>query len=893
MNTDRWNTVKEIFNKACELSPGDRRAYLKKACGGDTGLETEIRDLLRMDGATSTLLDGIPGYDIDPPDGNPVEPAASERIGPYKILEELGSGGMGVVYLVERADRHYNKRMALKLVKRGMDTDEVLHRFRHERQILASLEHPNIARLYDGGASEDGRPYLVMEYVEGEPITTYCDTRNLSIDERLRLFATVCNSVQFAHQNLIVHRDLKPSNVMVTRTGDVRLLDFGIAKLLQESEVDDRAYTRPWARRVTPQYASPEQLSAGPITTASDVYSLGIILYELITGSHPYKNSAGENTFGLPEVSKRIESPAARIAKSNSDEIFKARRTTKNSLHRRIKKDLESIVMTALHPEPERRYQSAEQLLRDIERHLNGHPVNAHPPATLYRFRKFVGRNRTVSASVLSIFLITVFFSIFTWMQSMEIARERDVAETERDKALELASFMDRVFEAADPFNPDGGTTDTLRVATLLQRGAESARRELGESPETQAQMFRSIGLAYMGLGMYPEATVYLEEALSLRISSPGTNTNDLIESYLDFDKLLYSIGEYGRAEALMRKALAIVEAHPEVHDDQRANVWHSLAVNLAALNQQEDAEEYFRHSLEIRRSLYGDVHQQIAAHLSSFGTLLSDMEKYTEAERMLRESIAIRQELYGSDHPAIAVGFNNLAHHLLKMKKLDEAEAAVREALRINRIALGSEHLYVAQNLNLLGSILRFKGNYSAARDALHESIHLLRTHQEGDHPSLPISLHAYAGLLIQLDSLNEAKTAILEALQIERDREDGRHFGVAVTLERYGEILHRQGDPTEALEAYTESVQIMEKLFHPSHRRLLAVRQSTASVMKDLGQIDDAEQTLRDIYMILQDTAEPDDPLTRSTLRELVDLFEAHGENEQASHYKAMLNQ
>jgi eukaryotic-like serine/threonine-protein kinase len=387
MNTERWQHLTEIFLEVCDKIPEKRITMLDARCKGDDQLKNEVLALLRADTKNATLLDGELQQAINHLFEELPELPAPEQIGPYKVVSEIGRGGMGVVYRVERGDKEYKKTMALKLVKRGMDTDEILKRFRHERQILASLEHPNIARLYDGAVTDDGRPYLVMEYVEGEPITTYCNNRRLTIDERLKLFFTVCKGVRFAHQNLIVHRDLKPSNVMVTNNGDVRLLDFGIAKLLQPSLNEEVPHTAPSMQLITPGYASPEQIDGGNITTASDVYSLGIILYELITGSHPYRGTDGKTVITRHTETHQIESPLLRIGKTHTEENFNSRNTTKNTLYRRVKNDLNNIVMTALDPDPQNRYQSAEHLLLDLERHMSGHPVDARPHTIPYRFK--------------------------------------------------------------------------------------------------------------------------------------------------------------------------------------------------------------------------------------------------------------------------------------------------------------------------------------------------------------------------------------------------------------------------------------------------------------------------------------------------------------------------
>lgn len=889
MDTNRWNKIKQIFNDSCECAPEEKRSFVRDACGDDAELEQAVLNLINADKRSYTLLDEIPDYTDD----ELIDTAVSKQIGPYKVLKELGRGGMGVVYLVERADKQYQKKMALKLVKRGMDTDEILYRFRSERQILASLEHPNIARLYDGGATEDGSPYLVMEYIEGEPITTYCDNGKLTIDERLQLFTKICKGVQFAHQNLIVHRDLKPSNVMVTNNGDVRLLDFGIAKLLQDPADQERAYTQPWARRISPRYASPEQFSGKRITTASDVYSLGIILYELLTGTHPYNDDAGKNTFGLPDIPRNIESPVSRVQKTDNVEIFHTRQTTKSSLSRRIRNDISMIVLTALHPDPHLRYQSAEQLLRDIERHLSGHPVGAHPPSPLYRFKKFIARNRAVTASIVIIFSITMLFSIFFWMQSERIALERDAVKIERDKAIKLAGFLNGLFDAANPFNPTTERIDTLRAAELLKRGAERVHAELTGQPVIRSQMLRSIGLAYQGMGLYDEAHSYLSDALEIRKNIDGIDPNELIESYTDKGFLLYINGEYKESESLLREALILTETLPNISMKEKANVMHTLGITLIMIPEREEAESLLRGALFMRKEIFGNEHQEIAATLGALGTVLDDMGKFDEAEEVLQETVQLRESLYGNDHPSVAIGYNNLANHYREVGKLEQAENAIREAIRINRSVLGNDHLYVAQNLQLLGSILRFKGDYENAEKILEETLELYRQYHPDNHSAISVALFAYAGLHLTTGRLDTAEDAIRESLQMLWLQGEELDYPIAVNLQRLGTILYRKGDLARSLETYARAIRIFEVIVPATDNRLISAKRMTAMIQLDLGDFTSAESILKDIYSDLQATRSEDDTLVQQTLADLVQLYQAVGDEEKASYYSGLLQQ
>jgi len=403
---DRWYAVDRIFTEALDLRDGERAVFVRQACGSDDALYDEVIALLQSReaaqaalGESATAFAALLLPDLQHHLDDAARLPSGTRIGPYRLLEEIGRGGMGTVYLAERIDA-YHRRVALKLVKRGMDSDEILRRFRYERQILAGLEHPHIARLYDGGLSDDGRPYLAMEYVDGRPIDQYCDAATLDIDARLRLFASVCEAVQYAHQNLVVHRDLKPSNVLITAAGQVKLLDFGIAKLLDEEAAGVSApVTRTGLRVMTPAYAAPEQVRGEAITTATHVYALGVVLYKLLTGQRPYED-VEENAQAAERAVLEQEPvrPSTAITKATEtltpERASAARATSVERLQRRLQGDLDVMVLKALRKEPERRYASAAAFAEDIRRHLDGLPVTARPDTRSYRVRKFVRRHR-------------------------------------------------------------------------------------------------------------------------------------------------------------------------------------------------------------------------------------------------------------------------------------------------------------------------------------------------------------------------------------------------------------------------------------------------------------------------------------------------------------------
>jgi len=468
--SERWHQIDGLFEAALDRSPDERAQFIADACGDDDQLRTAVESLVAdsaasnhywrdavdplMARARTKLVSELEGQEgLDDP----------ERVGPYRLLERIGRGGMGTVYLAERADGEFEHRVAVKLLRRGLDTDDVVRRFRAERQILASLDHANIARLLDGGSTGDGRPFVVMEHADGTPITEYCDNRRLSIPERLALFEVVLRAVRHAHSHLVIHRDLKPSNILVTERGDVKLLDFGIAKLLDDSEGGASELTRTGVHLMTPGYASPEQLTGAPVTIASDVFQLGLLLYELLTGVRPFGDSeTAPQEFERRTLDTPVERPSRRIARlergksaasesPDPAELAERRGTVPGRLRRLLSGDLDDITEMALRKEADQRYASIGQFLDDLARYRNGDPVVASAGALRYRTSKFVGRNRWGVAAAAVLLLVVAGYVVTLNVQSRRIAAERDRAEAEARRAEQVTAFMTSVFSGANP----------------------------------------------------------------------------------------------------------------------------------------------------------------------------------------------------------------------------------------------------------------------------------------------------------------------------------------------------------------------------------------------------------------------------------------------------------
>lgn len=542
MNPERWQRIEEIFRTVVDRPAVERDAYLTLACDGDDDLRREVLSLIERDTAEDFIRDPIANTALAFT-AKSTNDLTGERVGPYRVLRLIGRGGMGDVYEAERDDEQFRQQVAIKIIKRGMDTDFVRDRFLRERQILASLDHPRIARLFDGGATADGSPYFVMELVDGERITAYCRRHQLSVNDKLKLFRKVCSAVQHAHQRLVVHRDLKPSNILIDNGGEPKLLDFGIAKLLSPDVGQSHTRTETALRLMTPEYASPEQARGEAVCTTTDVYSLGVVLYELLTERRPHEFK----TYSPAEIERaicdtEIEEPSKAVDRMTG---------APTRLARQLVGDLDNITLMAMRKEPERRYQSVEQFSEDIQRHLGGMPVVARKDTFGYRTGKFIRRHKAAVA-ILSLLMI---LAVATAVQSARIARERDRANQEAATAQAVTQSLVAMFEVANPGKARG---NVITAKELLDQGADKVVRELKDQPVVQAKLLDTIGKLYQSIGLYDREQPLLEEALRLRRQALGSEHPDVATSLDHLGEVARLKDDYARSESLLREALAM-----------------------------------------------------------------------------------------------------------------------------------------------------------------------------------------------------------------------------------------------------------------------------------------------------------------------------------------------
>ncbi|MGH9385603.1 MAG: tetratricopeptide repeat protein [Vicinamibacterales bacterium] len=835
----RLTGLAELLESALSLPSIDRSAFLARIRAEDSARAAELASLVDSHDAAETWLDSL-AADLSADADLEVEAATARRtrVGPWRLLGLLGRGGMGAVYLAERADGQFQQQAALKLARAGFDDSHVIKRFMAERQIVAGLEHPHIARLIEGGVTDDGRPYFAMERVEGRPLVDECDRRRLSIDARLAMFLQLADAVQYSHRHLIVHRDLKPSNVLVTADGVVKLLDFGIAKLLDPNGGFDADGTLTRDRVLTPAYAAPEQIAGGAITTATDVYALGVVLYELLSGRRPFEQG-DRSTRELEEdvLSKEPERPGAAVAAMAPEEarpIAAARASTPDRLTRRLHGDLDLICLTALRKEPERRYRSAEQMVEDIRRHLRGLPIAAQTDTFRYRAGKFLRRHAIGVAMTAAAMLLLGTAAVALTIQSAIAARERD-------KAQQVASLLVDVFEVADPSEARGAQVTAREV---LDRGVTRIEK-LANQPDIQGDLLAVLGRVYRNLGLYERASTITARAADLIAGVSGPSATPATEVRSRLGELQYLKGAYKEAEQTLRSVLAVQEQRNAEGAEVVATL-NNLGKVLQATGRPDEAEPVLRRALDVGQKVHGPQHVDVAEALSNLGAVMFVRGRLDAAEPYFRDALAIRRAVLGEDHPLVPASLNNLATLLSRKGDLTGAEATNREALVLASRVYGPDHPRVATISNNLGLTLFARGDAAAAEGPLRDSLALRRKLLGPAHPDTAQSL-ANLGLVVQtLGRNDESRPLYEEALAIRRKALGPRHPLVAQTLNNLGLLSAAIGDLMTAERSYRDALAILRASLAPGHVDLAFPLVGLGRLLTSNGRAGEAEALL-----------------------------------------------
>jgi len=779
LDREQYQKIKLAFHEAIDLPAAERAAFIAEWFP-DASLQQRVHRLLDAhDSAADFIESPAVAHVPDIFDEDPV----GQQIGNYKIIRELGRGGMGGVFLAARADTEFDQLAAIKLIKRGMDTDEILRRFRQERQILATLEHPNIARLLDGGTTADGLPFLVMEYVEGVPVTQYCRTNSLDEGSRLEIFRQICSAVEYAHRHLIIHRDIKPSNILVTANGVPKLLDFGIAKLL--SAENDQTVTT--MRAMTPEYASPEQIRGESVTTATDIYSLGIVLAELA--------------------------------------IHRDRQTTSSGADK-VHTDLRAVWQTAVRDETELRYRSVEQFSEDIRRYTEGLPVLAQPDSLAYRASKFIKRNRVavgaavgISAAAAAGIFSTIRQSRIARLQSVLASRERDKARLEAAKAEKINHFLQEMLGSADP----RAQGKDVMVAEVLGVAAERIETDLAEQPEIAADLRTTIGLTYLSLGAFGQAEEQLRASLDIRKTFFGRHSPETAIALKDLGKLLQAKGEIAEAEPLFHEALAIAE---RTSDDRLiAEILNVLGELYFLKGMHSEAVKAHREAIEIQQEILGQFHPDVAAGLKDLAVVLGTMGRLKESEKMNRKALAILRRLYTNNHPDVAAAITTLAS-AVEHKDPDEAESLFLEALEMRRNLLGDRHPDVAWTLYNYAYLLYGGGDFAGALQHVNEVLAMRGSVLPQDHILVNSSLQLVGLCLMKQQDAPVAERFLRDCLELRQRTLPKGHWLTASAKSILGECLAVLGEQPEARTCLISGYEELKKVLGADHEQTRKAR-------------------------------------------------------------------
>jgi eukaryotic-like serine/threonine-protein kinase len=835
----RWERIEALFDEAAALPAAERADFLARACGADLEMRGEIESLLAADEKAAGFL-GQPA--LSTADAPPaLASLVGRRLGHYRVEARLGEGGMSTVYLAVRADDTYQQKVALKVLGYGAGHTDLAARFRAERQILASLDHPGIARLLDGGTADDGRPYLVMEYIEGAPLDQYCDRHRLGLDARIDLFRQVCTAVEYAHQNLVVHRDIKPSNILVTPAGMPRLLDFGIAKLLGTPLPGTIEATTNGLRLMTPQYASPEQVAGGAITTTTDVYSLGVLLYVLLTGQLPYRlPGSSPDALQRAVVEQDPERPSTAVGRE-------APGLHPPQLRRKLRGDLDNIVLMALRKEPLRRYASVGLFSEDLRRYRERLPIAARPDTFGYRARKFVSRHKTGVALAAAGLALILGLAVTMSVQAVRLARQRDEIRAERDKALQVRAFLEEVFAGSDPGEARG---ETVTAREILDKGAARVMAKLEDQPETQAALALAIGNVYVSLGLNDRAVPLLQQSLAQRERLYGDAHLDVADSLLGLSVLEQGRGEFAQAEAFQRRALAIQRRKLGDQDRKVGDTLTDLSVTLLALARYPEAETAVREALAIHRQAPGEG---VAYDLNNLASVLRRSGRLAEAESTYREALAAARAVFGPAHPQLARTINNLAVVLRDRGDLAGAEPLFREALAMSQKLHGEEHPDVALQMSNLASLLGARGHDDEWVALARQALAMRRKLFGPEHEQVAMSLANLGKALEKKGDLAGARSLHEEALRIQRKVFGDEHPRCAVTLTNLAELALAEGNVGRAEALAREGLEIRRKALRPDHPDLGASLVTLGSIRLAAHAGEEAEDLLRQGLAIL----------------------------------------
>jgi len=822
LSPDRWQEISPHLDHALSLNEKERAVWLEAFRASSPELADVLERLLEEH---RSLAKG--GFlECNPPVATNAGLLAGQAIGPYRLMSPIGEGGMGRVWLAERSDGHFERRVAIKFLRFSVSAQGGAERFRREGRILGRLADPHIAELIDAGLSPNGEPYLVLEHVEGEQIDQYCDKRRLDVEGRIRIFLDVLSAVAQAHANLIVHRDLKPSNVLVRTDGQVKLLDFGIAKLLGEDENSPAmtTLTQPGGGALTPQYAAPEQVTGAAITTATDVYALGVLLYLLLTGHHP----AGRGPHSAADLVKAIvESEPRRasevVMEAGETAVAEKRGTTPERLRHELRGDLDTIFGKALKKNPAERYSSVTALADDLRRYLEHQPISAQPDSVSYRTAKFVRRNwgGLITAGAFALVLIAA--AVISVRQSILAGKEAAVANREAAVAQAVNDFLQYDLlaqaSAARQVRPGTNPDPDLKVRTALDRAAERIEGKFAKQPEVEASIRSTIGQTYEELGLYPQARKQLERALELQRSLLGEENPKTLGTKNSLGWTAKLEGKYPEAEALLSQTLA---ARRRVLGPEHRETLFSMN-NLAVLYLEEgkygQAEALDRQTLEIRRRVLGPDYADTLVSMSNLAEVYLEEGKFAQAEALDNEALEVKRRVLGPEHPETLISIYDLASVYYEEGKYGQAETLDNQVLEVRRRVFGPENRYTLASMHSLAVVYEHEGKYAQAETLDNQVLEVQRRVFGPEYPDTLGSMNSLAVIYGDDGKYAQAEALDRKVLEVKRRVLGPEHRHTLISMNNLADDYADEGKYVQAEELFSQTLAIASRVEGPEH--------------------------------------------------------------------------